>query len=196
MPAIENDDELEQSARAAGELLQDIQNYLGDRKNDRGKVRFPRGFITPAATYRARLPRLSSRAVSQNVSYAYMTLDVYRWIANRTDLSAQAMEMIIKEAICLMGSICETVTIRKGVSGLGKKKSFLDRTKRLVEMEVISTQLKTDLDWVWDIRCREHLAEVSFAEWNHYTRDHHNRARRALGELMLRMQAHFGPNEH
>lgn len=196
MLEIENDDQLEQAARDAGELLQAIQDYLGDKKNDKGKVRFPRGFIGGAAAYRSRLPSLETRRVSQNVSYAFITLDVFRWIANRTDLTSQAMEMIVKEAICLMGSIVETITIRRGVQGLGKSKSYVDRTERLVEIGVIAAELKVDLDWIWEIRCREHLAGVPFAEWNHYTRDHHNRARRALSKLLLAMQEHFGVNDH
>jgi hypothetical protein len=186
--AIENDDQLADAALAASSLLQEIQNYLDSKKNDLGKVQFPRGFIGTAHSYRSRLPNLENGLLARNISYAFMTLDVFRWIAVRTDLSGQALDMIIKEAICLMGQVCEAVITKEGAPSLGKRNKFTTKTRKLVELGTIKQDLKVDLDWIWDIRCREHLADVTILEWNHYTRDDHNRARRSLDQLLVSLK--------
>ena len=39
-----------------------------------------------------------------------MTLDVFRWLVVRTDLSGAALSMIVKEGISLIGGLCEWLT--------------------------------------------------------------------------------------
>ena len=39
-----------------------------------------------------------------------MLSDVYRWMLNRTDLWGTPREMLIKECVCLMGSLVESIT--------------------------------------------------------------------------------------
>ena len=181
---IRNDRELEQTCRQSGDLLQEIQDYCGrDSRHPLAKVRFPRGYILTANAYRRTLPCVHDAHTQSNLSYALMTLDVLRWLGVRTNLTGTALEMVIKEAICLLGSICECLTVRKGVEGLGRGAGFSNRTTRLVQMGIIEENTKTDLDWIWDIRCREHLVDLDHAEFGHYGPADCNRAIKAFREL-------------
>ena len=181
--AIENDQQLGDAVGRAGELLQDIQNYCGRENRVGARVRFPRGFLQTAVEYRRQLPRLQQPGLAQNISYALMTADLLAWLAIRTDLTGQAFEMVVKEGICIIGAICESLTVRRGVRGLGSNSSFSKRINRLVEIGVISTDTQLELDWVWGMRNREHLAHLVDTDYNQYTRADFNRARDAYLRL-------------
>lgn len=107
--------------------------------------------------------------MKDNVSYALMTHDVLRWISTRTDLSGQALQMVTKEAVCLLGTVCESISIYSDHHGLGRRSGFRGRIQRLVEMNVIDDQAQLRLDWLWTKRNQEHLVDVLFREWDHYT---------------------------
>jgi hypothetical protein len=188
---IEGEDQLRSATSSAGQLLQEIQNFLGQNTTDAARVRFPRGFIRTAAHHRANLPFIERSVLLKNLSYAHMALDVYRWILTRTDLGGQAIEMIIKEAVCLTGSICEALTIRPGYRGLGKNNSFSNRVARLRQMAVVSRELQAELLWVWEIRCREHIGGVDLLEWGHYRRSDYERANTALERLIVALTERF-----
>jgi hypothetical protein len=181
---IRNDRELERSARHSGELLQEIHDYCGrDSRHPLAKVRFPRGYILTANAYRATLPFVRDEHTKTNLAFALMTLDVLRWLAVRTDLTGTALEMVIKEAICVLGTICECLTVRRGAHGLGRNTGFSHRIQKLVELGIINEDTQTDLDWVWEIRCREHLMDLDHVEFHRYGRADCNRAINAYCEL-------------
>lgn len=166
----------------ASELLQHIQNELG-RKNDvRGRIRFPRRFIRTASELRRELPHFGKEVQRRNVSYALIMTDVLRWLAIRTDLKGAALSMIVKEGICILGAICEWMT-KEGTRGHASSRPYCQRTKKLVELNLIDDNLKEELDWIWDVRCNEHLHEVRHLEHEVYTRAHYNRALRAYRGL-------------
>lgn len=182
---IENDAQLTDAVLTAGVLIQQISDYANANpaSEPNAKLRFPTGFLRTASFHRDRLQFVASANLRKNLSYACMTHDVFRWLIVRTDLSGQARDMVIKEAICLTGSVCETLTIWHGEQGLGKSKSFAHRAARLRELGVISEAVETDLNWVWDIRCREHIAGVEIQEWGHYTTAQWRRSVLALRAL-------------
>ena len=68
----------------------------------------------------------------------------------RTYLCGAALRMIVKEAICIIGSLCEWLT-KEATRGTGSRRSYTVRTQRLVDKGVIDADLKTELGWVWDI---------------------------------------------
>ncbi len=182
---IQSDAELAEVVARVGTLIQEISDYANEHPGSEplAKLRFPTGFLRTAGFHRDRLQFIANVNLRRNLSYACMTHDVFRWLIVRTNLSGQARDMVIKEAICLTGSVCETLTIWPGERGLGKRKSFADRAARLRELGVITAQVETDLNWVWDIRCREHIAGVEIQEWNHYTTQHWRRSVTALRAL-------------
>jgi hypothetical protein len=189
---IKNDKELAKIVHRVGEDLQAIQNYLGKTKNPIGKVRFPHGFIRSASEIRHQLPSIRDDNLLRNISYAIMTTHVFRWLVIRTDLKGTAKEMIIKESICVLGSVCESLTknLLKGI--VGKKENYKARTKKLVQMRIINNKLKADLDWVWDVRNNEHLFLVEQPEYERYKVEDYNRAYEAYSSLKDALKNHFG----
>ena len=104
-----------------------------------------------------------------------MTLDIFRWLVIRTDLSGPALSMIAKEGICVLGALCEWLT-KEATRGQASGRPYTQRTAKLVELGHIDHNLKTELDWIWDIRCNEHLHEVDTLEHEMYSRNDMNRA--------------------
>lgn len=188
---IENDQELQEAVARVNFDLQAIQNYLGQDNHTHAKIRFPRGFIRTAVHFRERLNFLNDKTLVRNISYALILSDVYRWLLNRTDVAGTAKEMIIKEGICLVGSLCESITKDVLTGIVGKKKGYKDRTQYLVDSGIIGAALQTELDWVWNTRNNEHLFLVEIREHEHYRLSDYNRAVRALRALREDLAAHF-----
>lgn len=182
--AITNDTELAATVEKAGNLLQEIQDYVKRDFSKPAKIRFPRGYIRPAAEARTRLGFLDNSYLKSNISYTMLLSDVQHWLLVRTDLSGIAKEMVIKLQIFLLGSIIESVTkvFLKGRCG----GHYSKRTQYLENHGVISEQLHIDLDWLWDVRNKMHLFQLNNTEWlsEDYTVANHNRAVRAFKALL------------
>jgi hypothetical protein len=172
-------DELVTTASVA---MQELQNELGSQNIPAARVRFPRGFIGTAATHRHTLPNLGSEVQRRNASYGLMTLDIFRWLLVRTDLSGPALSMIAKESIAVLGALCEWLT-KAATHGHASSRPYAQRTAKLVELGRIEPALKVELDWVWGLRCNEHLHEVTELEVQMYSRDQYNRAFAAYSSL-------------
>lgn len=181
---IQNDEELTQKIATAGELLQEIHNYVERDFSKSAKVRFPRGYIRTAAEARSRIRFVKDVNLRSNVSYTMLLSDVQHWLLVRTDLSGTAKEMIIKLQMFLLGSITESLTkvFLKGKCG----GNFCKRTAYLKEHGIISEQLRIDIDWVWEMRNKMHLFLVDNSEWqsSDYSVTNHNRAVRTFKSLL------------
>jgi hypothetical protein len=181
---INNDEDLEIAVKKAGDLLQEIQNYVKRDFSKSAKVRFPRGHIRPAAQGRTLLRFLDNVHLKSNISYIMLLSDVQHWLLVRTDLSGTAKEMVIKLQIFLLGSIIESATkvYLKGRCGgnYGKRTAYLGRNG------IITDNLHTELDWLWELRNKMHLFQLDDSEWlsTDYTVANHNRAVRAFKELL------------
>lgn len=166
----------------AGAALQALQDEF-DRENvAEARVRFPRGFIHTAAALRSTLPDLGTDIQQKNASYSLLALDVLRWLVVRTDLSGAALSMIVKESIVIVGALCEWMS-KEATRGHGSRKPYSQRTQALVDLGHISADLKTELDWVWKVRCNVHMHEVTSLEYDMYSREEYNRAARAYRGL-------------
>lgn len=83
--------------------------------------------------------------------------------------------------------------IRPHTRGLGRRNgSFATRAERLVELGVITDDVRSELQWLWSIRVREHFVDYDQPEWDVYTRDDYNRAYRAFISLRDGLSNHFG----
>jgi len=186
---IENDDQLAASVAEAGLLLQAIQDYSGRDFTKTAKVRFPRGFLRTAQQARARLPFLPQSHFKSNLSYAMMLSDVQHWLLARTDHSGTAKEMVIKLQIFLLGSMSESITMVHLRGRCGG--NYRRRTEYLVQHNLISADLKAELDWLWDMRNLMHVFKVEEHEWQsaNYTVANHNRAVKALRSLTEALSA-------
>lgn len=180
---IENDDQLRDALALVNEHIQAIQDYLGQRTHADGKIRFPRGFLRTAGHFRSRLVFISDSNLKKNLSYALILSDVLRWLTNRTDLAGTAKEMVIKNAIILMGSICESIAIDGTKGIIGKKHSFCERTNRMVAKGIITSDLRNELHWLWAKRTGIHIYELDHQEYDTYGLTDYNKAVSATKSL-------------
>lgn len=171
--------------------LQTIQDEYGRKNILAARIRFPRGFIRTANTQRTTLPNIGSEVQKRNASYALMTLDIFRWLVVRTDLSGAGLSMIVKEGISIYGALCEWLS-KESLRGLGSRQRYTVRMERLVERGVITAKLKSELDWIWEIRCNSHLGEVTALEHELYRREDYNRAVKAYSAFRDALISHHG----
>lgn len=187
-----NDKDLMAVVGKADDCLQAIQAYLGTENNPRGRVKFPRGFISQKGPILSTLPQTKNpnhRHLNDCISHALMTVDVFRWLLIRTDLKGLAQKMIIKESICVFANICDSIT-KDYLYGNGSTKKYKVRIEKLVELKVIGKKLKSNLDWLWVQRNHEHLWLVNESELKKYSAHDYIRARRACKELIEAVKAH------
>ena len=186
---IKNETDLANAAKKAGNILQDIQDYLtlkdmGHSAFDQAKVRFPRGFIRTATSQRSRLNFIENKNLKSNIAYTIMLSDTVLWLINRTDISGIPKAMLFKLQIMLVGSVVESITKEylKNVCG----KNYKKRTEYLVKNDAITPELKMKLDWIWDQRNYMHLFLLDESEYlrNEYTKENHNRCVSSLRDLL------------
>lgn len=117
--AIANDAELRTAVANASALVQDIQNHCGRTLRDDSKIKFPRGLIGTADSYRARCPGYLDAETVSSCAYGFMHLDVMWWLVSRTDLMLVGRQMALKSAIVSLGTILEAIL---NIPGLPKNK--------------------------------------------------------------------------
>lgn len=187
---IRTDEELAAVVEDVGHKLQDIQNYLGAGSHRFGKIRFPRGYIRTADHFRSRLLFILDRDDRDNLAYALILTDVYRWLTNRTDLFGTAREMVLKSGIVLTGSICETLAVKYTVGLIGRTCRFKLRCTRMAAYGVITEELRDELHWLWDTRSAIHICDVKVREYERYNIADYNRAVLCVRNLRDQLDAH------
>lgn len=191
---ITSDDELAKVAARVSADLQAIQNYLGERNCEQGRIRFPRGFIRRAENFRNRFWFLGSEVLRRNLAYSFIASDVFRWILNRTTLVGVAKEMMIKEVICLMAAITESITKEYLKGQISNKKGYKERTAKLVELNIIDENIRDELNWLWDKRETEHIFLAEEREHGLYQVRDSNRAVRVVQALIEKIDAYETEN--
>lgn len=189
---IKNLNDLAKASEEAGILLQKIQNYC--EENDlnwadcpQAKVRFPRGFIRTAALQRQRMSFVENPSLRSNLAYTLILSDVVLWLKLRTDLWGTPKEMLTKLYVFLIGSLCESISKEylEGICGQGYKK----RNEYLAAQGIITDELKTELDWLWDTRNRMHLFQLESPEYrNDYDNNCHTRCVQAFRGLITALR--------
>jgi hypothetical protein len=196
----DDNDGLDAVAREAGRLLQEIQNRLGTDGDKRGTVAFPRGFIRKRASIESELPNTRTPkykdSLTKNICYTLIEADVLRWLLVRTNLGLVAQRMVVKEVIRILGDVCDSLIVDSLYGKGGPKEKYKHRTERLLELGVIDSELKQDLDWLWAQRVKIHLWQLRESEFANrkYNGAQYIRARKAyeggspedLGRLSLR----------
>ena len=184
---ITNNLELQTAVDEASALIQEIQDYVGRDFSKPAKLRFPRGYLRTAEEARSRVKFLPNRTLRSNIAYTMQLADVQHWILVRTDLSGIAKEMVIKLQMFLLGSIVESVTKTFLHGRCGG--NFCRRTQYLLDSGVIDSTLRTDIDWLWNLRNDMHLFQLDGIEWSstEYTIANHNRAVRAFRKLLAKL---------
>lgn len=188
---ISDDNELKQAVAIVNEHLQKIQDYLGQNSNTDGKIRFPRNFIRTASYFRERLSFIKNKNIRDNLSYALIQSDIFRWLIERTDIYGTAQEMVMKAGIALMGSICETMSVDSTRGLIGMRHGFCERCNRMVSKGIISEELNNELHWLWEARTAIHIYEIDFREYEKYKTEDYSRAVRAARELRNALSNHL-----
>lgn len=192
--AISNDQELAKAVAEAGELIQSIQDYCERTNREDAKIRFPRGLIRTADTYRARFPAYLDREKTSNCSYSFMFLDVLWWLASRTDITSVARQMILKSAIVTLGTILEACLY---VPILPKSKLLSNQSNAGVKDRVdnahkrgwISEAERDALKELWDHRTNVHQKKIQTdSELDLYNADHVNVPQAALLNLLAKLR--------
>jgi hypothetical protein len=192
--AISNDQELAKAVAEAGELIQSIQDYCERTNREDAKIRFPRGLIRTADTYRARFPAYLDREKTSNCSYSFMFLDVLWWLASRTDITSVARQMILKSAIVTLGTILEACLY---VPNLPKSKLLSNQSNAGVKDRVdnahkrgwISEAERDALKELWDHRTNVHQKKIQTdSELDLYNADHVNVPQAALLNLLAKLR--------
>ena len=186
---IKTDKDLEDAVAIIDEQLRQIQKYLGDENHAKSKIAFPRGYIRPASHFRDHLSFISDTHVRDNLAYALIQSDVYRWLLSRTDLFGIAKEMTIKSGLALHGAICETMCIVATRGKIGKKHSFCNRCDRMVEKGIINQDLCYELHWLWETRASIHIYELTDREYEKYSVRDYNRSVKATQALREALDA-------
>ena len=186
---ITNDIELKNAVYQAGDLLQQIQDYCGRTYKASAKVRFPRGFLRTAIEQRSRLSFIEDNDLQSNLSYCLILSDTIHWLLIRTDIAATAKEMLIKLHIFIGGTLIESITTNYLKNVRTPKRSYKMRTQSLVELGIIETSLKDDLDWIWDTRNNMHLFGLTGREYiNEYNTSSQARAANAFRDFVETLQ--------
>lgn len=190
---ISNDNDLAEAVERVSHDLADIQKYLGQNNHPGARIRFPRGYLRNAVAFRQQLWYLKDESLKRNLAYAHILSDVFRWLINRTDLSLTAQEMVIKEAVCLMGAICESLTrgVALGEGVCGNSRRFKPRCEDLRDAGYISDKTCDALHMLWDARQNEHIFLASTWEYQKYTVKDYNRAVRTLHALKKELDAFY-----
>lgn len=188
---INNEAELKVAVEAVGTGLQLISNYLEENPNSDGKIRFPRGFLGTAYSHSKKYGWVEDDILKRNMSYQYIFYDVLRWVNKRTDIAATAKEMIYKHAIVVVSSVAEGL-LAAAVKQLGHKEGkFPTRLNRLLNEEIITEKLHTELTWMWDLRQSVHVHIVNDLEWSKYKASDANRSSVAVQDLEEALRTYF-----
>jgi hypothetical protein len=158
-------------------LFQELENQIKKNKLEKVEIDFPKGVIRTADFFRSRLTFISDEVLKTNIAYHLMLSDVYRWILNRFKLDLIAKEMLIKEGISLFGNILEAVLLHtaKLLKPDEEKIGFFRACTILIKKGIISKEMKKELEWVWSMRCKEHLASLPEREYDKYKLEDYNR---------------------
>lgn len=189
---ITNDEELVEAAEKAGQLLQSIHDYC--KKNNKiiadypeAKVEFPRGFIRKAAYQRDRFPFIMCDELKSNLAYTLILSDVVMWLIVRTDISGIAKDMLHKLFMFLIATVVESTT-KSYLKGFCSK-NYKDRTKYLLENNIIDADLKSELDWLWDVRNNMHLFQLQEREYkNEYGVESHLKCIKTFRKLLAALR--------
>jgi len=181
--------ELEQTIGRINQLIQEVHDFIGPddpHAYDQPKymIDIPRGYIRRAVQFRQKLNFISDSNIKKNISYSLQLSDFYCWILNRTSLSLTVKEMFIKYGIVLMASICETIVVHVCIGRIGRNYGFIEKTKRMVAQEMITQEIQTELEWLWDTRLGIHIFALDFQEYNVYNEDHYSRSITAAIKLI------------
>ena len=178
---------LEQLSASVSQSLAEIQRIAGRQNITEARFTFPRGYIRTTKETRSRVALsygLLDESKIRNICYSLQMADLLRWIAIRTDLSGMLLSQVVKEYICIHGHaidyLLEATCRELSLVTEEKPKPFRKRSSLLVAGRHIRPETKKQIDWIWDVRCREHPDKLDESETDVYKRVDADRARKGF----------------
>jgi len=92
--------------------------------------------------------------------------------------------MLIKNCIVVFGSICESMARASTKGVIGKEHKFKTRTMRMVDKGMITEDLRSRLDWLWDKRQSIHIYLISPPEDGLYKHSDYMKAKSTTYDLL------------
>ncbi|MBR1177090.1 hypothetical protein JQ617_24270 [Bradyrhizobium sp. KB893862 SZCCT0404] len=191
---ISNDEELVRAVAQVDDLIRAIQDYCGRENRADAKIKFPRGVMRTAESYRVRLPDYLDREKRSNCAYSFMFLDVLWWLSVRTDISSVGKQMVLKSAIVTLGTVLEACLYVPGLpktkylSNLGNA-GAKDRIENTHTRGWISETERDCLKQLWDHRTNVHQKKIQAdSELDLYSVDHVNAPYAALLNLLTKLK--------
>lgn len=181
--------QLDDLRAAASESSADIQRLAKRHTLDEARIRFPRGYLREIGVWRTRLGFVRSSVVMNNVAYTLMMHDAQGWLLKRTDLGGTARDMIVKAAIASLAAVAEALLSDATTPPLGKRQKISSRIMVLKKAMRLPDSLAEDLEWLWEVRNRQHLYELGSSEFTFYSPDDQPRAESAIAQLLRAFQA-------
>ena len=119
--------------------------------------------------------------------------DVQAWVLRRTDLAGHARDMLVKGASRCSEGVAEALLIDATSPPMGRRQKFASRVEHLRGSVVIEQSLAEELLWLWDLRNRQHLHELTAPEFDFYSSiDDHPRAEAAVACLIAALKRTYG----
>ncbi len=176
--------ETQKKVDKAGKLLQEITDYAQEYESLPKQVRFPRKYICRAGSFQRKFTFVSKEHLKKSLSYNFILVDVFRWLLNITDINYTAKRMLIKYCIVLYGSICECMMN----AVISNSNGFLKKTKQMETREMITSDLRSGLDWLWKKREGIHIDLIAQPEDGTYNLKDYKKARSTTYKLLEELQ--------
>ncbi len=98
-----------------------------------------------------------------------MLNDLFSWMLHKFNLYSVVEEMLIKISIANYGNIIAAIVTPIAKRFMKRKKlGFNQACSILVQSKIISSDLKKELRWVYDIRCKQHVDTLNQWEYEEY----------------------------
>ncbi len=183
--------EIKKLSEIAENALQRIQNIIANRTHvEEARIRFPREYLRTTSLTYCDLPEIGDNTKRRNFAYRLLMADLCRWLLSRTDIYGQVRSLVVSEYICILAFRAEFFVKECTFGKVGRKQKFSSHTEWLSEQGYLNKSLKRDVDWLWEVRTKEHLDAFSDLDHDTYRVVDYNRAHRTWTKLLAALKAH------
>lgn len=184
--------ELREQSEIAEKALQRIQDIIANRNHVKeARIRFPRGYLRTTSPTYFDLPKIGDNTKRRNFAYRLLMADLCRWLLARTDIYGQVRSLVVSEYISIFAFGAEFFVKECTFGKKGRERKFTSHTEWLFEKGYLTKSLKGDVDWLWEVRTKEHLDPSSDLDHNTSRVVDYNRAHRIWTELLAALKTHL-----
>jgi len=201
--------EIENIVELIGEQLKNLESKLKKVGDRRTQIKIPEGLIGTANTHRRFIPFIIDDDLQSNIAYHLMLDRILYWFLKRFGVYLTIEQMLIKIAIVNIGNIIESVILHlakrlrpeqvqigfyRRLTNMVKRKIWNQKSEEkqvgfhkgktiLIKEKIIKRSIKKDLEWVWGIRCKQHLESLKKKEYEIYERKDYIKAQNIWNEF-------------